>query len=262
MSTTLPKNRTLSRNCTVWTMTPVVVHNGRVNDLAEKPHLVQELYCLDQNTKRAQQRARQPSCPHRHREQKLRNHHSFLHCHDPAPSNHLDDVLHDLWHWSTICSASPAITLMMSSMICGTGIPRSSPRARNGLQRQGRQQPCRRTARPPPRTATVEAPQYPTPPQTRARQQPCPRAAAPPPAPPRPFPPHHPGTHFGAPGRRPRRCKMTVVSLCTGSAVRGCVGHSPDGGDSPHTESSGQQLPRECRPSSDSSRCTVGHPQR
>ena len=26
---------TLSRNCTVWTMTPVVAHNGRVSDLAE-----------------------------------------------------------------------------------------------------------------------------------------------------------------------------------------------------------------------------------
>ena len=102
-------------------------NNGHVTTMSKNCNCgIPGLHCLDQNTKRAQQRARQPSCPQR--EQKLRNLHSFLHCHDPAPSNHLDDVHHDLWHWSTICSASPAITLMMSSMICGTGTPQSAPR--------------------------------------------------------------------------------------------------------------------------------------
>ena len=51
---------------------------------------------------------------------------------------------------------------------------------------------------------------------------------------------------------------MTVVSLCTGGAGRR-VGHSPEGGDAPRTESSGQQLPRKCRPSSDLSRCAYQH---
>ena len=72
----------------------------------------------------------------------------------------------------------------------------------------------------PPRTATVEPPQYPTLPRTRARQQPCPRAAAPPPAPPRPTL-HHPGTHFWTPGRRPRRCtndRRTALYRALGSA--------------------------------------------
>ena len=51
----------------------------------------------------------------------------------------------------------------------------------------------------------------------RAHQQPCPRTArrhtA---ATPAPSPPHHPGTHFGAPGRRPGQELMLVASsLCT-----------------------------------------------
>ena len=243
MSTTLPSNCTFRNN------------NGHSNNL------VQELYCLDHNTKRAQQRARQPSCPHRQREQKLRKLHSFLHCHDPAPSNHLDDVLHDLWHWSTICSASPAITLMMSSMTCGTGTPRSAPpRARDGLQGQGRQQPCRRTARPP-RTATEEPPQYPTPPRTRARQttlsKSCRTAAHPRPA----LPCTIREPTLGLPGAALDDAIMTVVSLCTGLCgprVRGSLSrrkrHRTD-------KSSGQQLPRDCRPSSDSSRCTLQTPE-
>ena len=50
----------------------------------------------------------------------------------------------------------------------------------------------------------------------------------------------------------------TVISFCTGGAGRG-VGHSPEGGDTPRTESSGQQLPRECPPSSNLSRCPYRH---
>ena len=46
----------------------------------------------------------------------------------------------------------------------------------------------------------------------------------------------------------------TVISFCTGVASRD-VGHSLEGGDTPRTKSSRQQLPRECYPSLGSSRC-------
>ena len=129
----------------------------------------------------------------------LRNLHSFLLCHDPAPSNHLEDVL---WHWSTICSPKNKMKPNTKiCMICGTGTPRSSPRAKNGLQQQGRQRPCRRTARPHElqlwnlhsfrhhrehghvNNLVQELPHRRTP-----------RTA---------LNPHHPGAHFGASGRRP-----------------------------------------------------------
>ena len=119
------------------------------------------------------------------------------------PSNHLDDVLHDLWHWhTTICSPkNKKKPNTKTSVICGTGTPRSPSRARNGLQRQGRQQPCRRTARPPTN---------------------C-------------------------------NCGTSTVSDTTTntgtSTTAGAWVTLPN-------KSSGQQLARECRPSSDSSRCT------
>ena len=88
----------------------------------------------------------------------------------------------------------------------------------------------------------------------------CPRTAPdsspPPPPPPPPFHPRHPGTHFGAPGRRPRRCnndRRIALYRALGSA--GAWVSSPEGGRHRTATPSGQQLPKECRPSSDPARC-------
>ena len=71
-----------------------------------------------------------------------------------------------------------------------------------------------------------------------------------------PLHPHHPGTHFGAPGRRSRRCnndRRIALYRALGSA--GAWVSSPEGGRHATATPSGQQLPKECRPSSDPARC-------
>ena len=47
------------------------------------------------------------------------------------PSNHINDVLHDLWHWHTTISSpkNELKPITKTSTICGTGTPRSPPRA-------------------------------------------------------------------------------------------------------------------------------------
>ena len=82
---------------------------------------------------------------------------------------------------------------------CNCGTPQFSARLGPTSEpaQQGHRPPCRRSA------------------QQRARQQPCPRTVQR--HPPPPLLPHHPRTHFGAPGAPPQTdVTVTVASLCTG----------------------------------------------
>ena len=194
MSTTLPSNCTLSRNCTVWTITPSVHNNGHVNHLVR---IANENKNCGTSTDFCTVTTRHPA---------ITLMMSSMICGTGPRSAQRYDVLHDLWHWHTTISfpKNKKKPNTKTSVICGTGTPRSSPRARNGLQRQGRQQPCRRTARPPTNcncgTSTVSDTTTNTGTSTTLSKS-CRTAARP--APPYPAPS---GTHFGAPGRRPGRC--------------------------------------------------------
>ena len=75
--------------------------------------------------------------------------------------------------------------------------------------------------------------------------------------PPHPAPPSS-GTHFGALARPALHVGMlTAVSSVRALVPVGAWVADPKGGGTRRTESSGQQLPRECRPSSDLSRCPL-----
>ena len=121
------------------------------------------------------------------------------------------------------------------------------PPCRKTARQRACQPPCPRTGQTPATTCTTGSstpkqlrdnnghrpPQRATPRKPRARQQPCPRTARRHPPPPHPL--HHPGTHFGAPGRRPRRCnndRRIALYRALGSAGA-C--HSPEGGDTGRT---------------------------
>ena len=128
----------------------------------------------------------------------------------------LSDFFHNLWHWNPrsapstcrsqqqACPPCPRTATAEHHSFCTSGPPPSLHNRDIGhlvedLHNNGHvndpvqelDEPKRRPAQQghrPPRTATEG--------QQRARQQPCPRTA-------RRLHPHHPGTHFGAPGRRP-----------------------------------------------------------
>ena len=71
-----------SENCTVWT----IISSCRAQQRARQPSTSENCTVRTQH-QACTTRSGHPCCPHRQREQKLRNLHSSLHCHDQAPSN-------------------------------------------------------------------------------------------------------------------------------------------------------------------------------